>query len=177
MAWNLDPTHLEVGFSARHLMVSRVRGRFTDVEADIHIDDANPDASRVVARIRTASVTTDAADRDAHLRSADFFDVERYPEMRFESTRVTRKGDDIEIRGDLTIKDVTRPVTLKGEFAGPVAGPWGGRSLGFDLEAEIDREDWGLSWNVALEAGGFLVSRKIKLHIAAEVVEAAAVAA
>lgn len=177
MAWNLDRSHLEVGFSAKHLMVSKVRGRFTDVDADIHIDEANPAASHVVARIKTASVDTGAADRDAHLKSADFFDVERYPEIRFESTGVTHKGEDVEIRGNLTIKDVTKPVTLKGEFAGPVAGPWGGRSLGFDLETEIDREDWGLTWNVALEAGGFLVSRKIKLHIAAEVAEAAAVTA
>lgn len=177
MPWTLDQSHAEVAFSAKHLMVSTVRGRFTDVEADIHIDEAQPERSRVSARIKTASLDTGTADRDTHLKSADFFDVEAYPEMRFESTTVARKGDRFELAGNLTIKDVTRPVTLKGEFAGPIAGPWGGRSVGFELDGEIDREGWGLTWNLALEAGGVLVSKKVKLHIAAEVVEAAAVAA
>jgi polyisoprenoid-binding protein YceI len=177
MAWNLDSNHLEVGFSAKHLMVSTVRGRFEEVDADIHLDEEHPERSHVSARINAASLNTGTADRDAHLKSPDFFNVESYPEIRFESTRVQRRGDRLELTGNLTIKDVTKPITLKGEFAGPIAGPWGGRSVGFELDGELDREDWGLTWNVALEAGGVLVSRKIKLHIAAEVTEAAAVAA
>lgn len=177
MSWNLDSHHAEVGFSARHLMVSTVRGRFADVEANVHIDEDQPEASHVTARVKTASLATGSADRDAHLKSSDFLDVERYPEIVFESTKVERRGDHLVLSGDLTIKDVTRPVTLRGELAGPVATPWGARSVGFELTGEIDREDWGLTWNVALEAGGVLVSKKVKLHIAAEVLEAAAVAA
>lgn len=177
MTWTLDQTHLEVGFSAKHLMVSTVRGRFQDVEADVHLDEEHPERSHVVARIRATSLDTGTPDRDAHLRSPDFLDVERYPEIVFRSSRVSLSGERIEIDGDLQIREVSHPVTLKGEFAGPVNGPWGGRSIGFELDAEIDREAWGLTWNVALEAGGLLVSRKIKLHIAAEVVQRAAVAA
>lgn len=177
MTWTLDQTHLEVGFSAKHLMVTTVRGRFRLVEADVRIDEEDPERSSVVARINAASLDTGTPDRDAHLRSADFLDVERYPEIVFRSSRVSLSGQRLEIDGDLQIREISRPVTLKGEFAGPVNGPWGGRSLGFELDAEIDREAWGLSWNVALEAGGVLVSRKLKLHIAAEVVQRETVAA
>lgn len=177
MPWTLDQTHLEVGFSAKHLMVATVRGRFRQVDADLLIDEERPERSHVVARIDAASLDTGTPDRDAHLRSPDFLDVERYPEIVFRSNRVSLSGDRIEIDGDLQIREVSHPITLKGEFAGPVNGPWGGRSVGFELDAEIDREAWGLTWNVALEAGGVLVSRKIKLHIAAEIVERAVVAA
>ena len=175
--WNFDSTHAEVAFSAKHLMVSTVRGRFEEVEADVHLDEAHPEQSRVTARIKAASLNTGTPDRDAHLRSPDFFDVEKYPEIVFQSTRIERKGDDFKLHGDLTIRDVTKPVVLKGEFSGPVQGPWGGRHVGFELDGEIEREDWGLGWNVALEAGGVLVSKKIKLHIAAEAMEAAVAAA
>ncbi len=177
MPWNLDQTHVEVGFSAKHLMVSTVRGRFNEVAAEVHIDEAQPEQSRVIARIAAASLFTGTADRDAHLKSPDFLDVERYPEIVFRSSRVALSGDRIEIDGDLQIREVSHPVTLRGEVAGPIATPWGGRQLGFELETEIDREAWGLTWNVALEAGGVLVSRKVKLHIAAEVTEAVAATA
>ena len=174
MAWTLDTKHAEVGFSAKHMMVATVRGRFEDVDADIHIDEAQPEQSRVTARIKAASLNTGTPDRDAHLRSPDFLDVERYPEIVFESTRVERDGDVFKLHGDLTIRDVTRPLTLKGEFTGPVQSPWGGRHLGFELDGEIEREDWGLGWNMALEAGGVLVGKRVKLHIAVEVVESVA---
>lgn len=177
MSWTLDTTHADVAFSAKHMMVATVRGRFEEVEADIHLDEASPEQSHVTARIKTASINTGTPDRDAHLRSADFLDVETYPEIVFRSDRVERDGDEFKLHGDLTIRDVTRPITLKGEFAGPVQGPWGGRHVGFELNGEIERENWGLGWNVALEAGGVLVSKKIKLHIAAEVMESATVAA
>ncbi len=176
MPWTLDSSHAEVGFSAKHLMVTTVRGHFQEVEADVHLDEANPAQSHVTARIKAASLTTGAADRDAHLLSADFFDVANHPEILFQSTRVHREGDELVLEGDLTIRGVTKLVTLKGEFAGPVQSPWGARHLGFELEGEIEREDWGLGWNVALEAGGLLVSKKVKLHIAVEVMEAAVVA-
>ena len=177
MPWNLDHTHLEVGFSARHLMVATVRGRFRQLEAEVQIDEEHPERSFVVARIDASSLDTGAPERDAHLRSPDFLDVERYPDMVFRSRRVSLSGERIEIEGELEIREVSHPVTLKGTFAGPVSAPWGGRSVGFELDAEIDREAWGLTWNVALEAGGVLVSRTIKLHIAAEVVEPTSAAA
>jgi polyisoprenoid-binding protein YceI len=177
MAWTLDSQHAEVAFSAKHMMVATVRGRFEKVEADIHLDEANPAQSRVTARIDAASLNTGTPDRDAHLRSADFLDVEHYPEIQFESTRVEQHGDDFVLHGDLTIRGVSRPITLKGEFTGPVQDPWGGRHVGFELDGEIEREDWGLGWNMALEAGGVLVGKKVKLHIAVEVVEAVAAVA
>jgi polyisoprenoid-binding protein YceI len=177
MPWTLDTTHAEVGFSARHMMVATVRGRFEEVEADIHLDEANPAQSHVIARIKAASLNTGTPDRDTHLRSADFFDVENHPEIVFRSTNVERAGETFTLTGDLTIRGISKPVTLKGEFAGPVQGPWGGRHVGFELDGEIEREDWGLGWNVALEAGGVLVSKKIKLHIAVEAKEAVAAAA
>lgn len=173
MTWNLDPNHVHVDFSAKHMMVATVKGTFSDVEATVDIDEEHPEASSVSAVIRTASLTTGNDDRDTHLRSGDFLDVERYPEMRFLSTSVRKTGDDeFELTGDLTIRDVTRPVSLKGEFSGPIASPWGDRRLGVSLTGEIDREEFGLTWNVALETGGVLVSRKVKLHLDAEVVQA-----
>ncbi|MCK9485186.1 MAG: YceI family protein [Dehalococcoidia bacterium] len=176
--WTLDHTHAEVGFSAKHMMVATVKGRFTDVQADIKIDEEQPQASTVAARVATASLTTGNEERDTHLKSPDFLNVEEFPELVFQSTSVRRIGEDeLELAGDLTIRDVTRPVVLKGEFTGPIASPWGDRRAGFSLTGEFDREDFGLTWNVALEAGGVLVSRKIKLHVDVEVAAALEAAA
>lgn len=173
--WTLDPTHLEIGFSVRHMMVANVKGRFTAAQAQIEIDEDRPERSSVIAEIETASVDTRAADRDTHLRSADFFDAERFPLMTFRSTRVERNGDrDFAISGDLTIRDVTRPVTLRGSIDGPVADPWGNRRAGVTVAGEIDREAWGLGWNVALEAGGVLVGKSVKIAIEGEIVQQAA---
>jgi len=178
MTWELDTAHAEVGFSAKHMMVTTVRGRFTDVAAEVHIDEQHPEQSHVNATIQAASLETGDEQRDAHLKSPDFFDVEKYPVITFRSTRVRRASDgEFELAGELTVRDVTREITLKGDFAGPVTNPWGKRVVGFELDGELNREDFGLTWNVALEAGGVLVSKKIKLHIAVEVAEAAAVAA
>lgn len=178
MTWSLDPQHLDLGFSVRHMMVATVKGRFNDVQAEIEIDESQPEESRVTATVPVASLTTGNAERDAHLKSVDFFDVERFPTLAFASSAVRRRGaDGFELHGDLTIRDVTRPVVLTGEFTGPVKSPWGDRRVGFSLTGELDREEFGLTWNVALETGGVLVGRKIKLHLDAEVVEAAAVAA
>jgi polyisoprenoid-binding protein YceI len=171
--WNLDAAHTEVGFSTRHLMVSTVKGHFRTVDAEIEIDADRPEQSRVSATIDVASLDTGNPERDAHLRSADFLDVERFPLLTFRSTAVRRvTSDAVEIAGDLTIRDVTHPVVLHGTFGGPVVDPWGGRRAGFELEGEIDREAFGLTWNVALESGGVLVGKRVKLHIAAEVAEA-----
>jgi polyisoprenoid-binding protein YceI len=156
--WAIDPTHTEVGFVARHLMVSKVRGSFTDVSGTVTVAENVTDSVANVV-IKTASVSTGTADRDAHLTSADFFDAQTYPDMTFVST-----GFDGEtLTGDLTIKDVTKPVTLDVEFNGVATDPWGNEKAGFEATADINRTDWNLNWNAALEKGGVLVSEKIKL--------------
>jgi polyisoprenoid-binding protein YceI len=158
--WTIDPTHSEVGFVARHLMVTKVRGSFADVTGTVEVAD---DLTRSVATvtIATASVTTGTADRDGHLRSTDFFDVETYPQITFTSTAFD--GDTL--TGDLTIKGITKPVTLDVEFTGVATDPWGNDKAGFEATGELNRTDWGLTWNANLEKGGVLVSEKIKLVI------------
>ncbi|TQJ49440.1 YceI family protein [Phycicoccus sp. SLBN-51] len=166
--WTVDASHTEVGFTARHLMVTKVRGKFTDVEGTVTV--AEPfSASQVQASVKLASVDTGSADRDAHLKSADFFDVENNPEMTFVSTEVSEDS----LKGDLTIKGVTRPVELDLEFGGVATDPWGNTKAGFEAETEINRKDWGLEWNVALEGGGVLVSEKIKIKLEVQLLKTA----
>jgi polyisoprenoid-binding protein YceI len=165
--WTVDTSHSEVGFTARHLMVSKVRGRFTDYTATITVAPNVLD-STVQATVQLASVDTRDEKRDGHLKSADFFDVENHPTMSFTSTGIREIGKDFYLDGDLTIRGTTRPVTFDLEFNGVVAGPWGGSSAGFSAETEINRKDWGLEWNVALESGGVLVSEKIKIALEIE---------
>jgi polyisoprenoid-binding protein YceI len=162
--WAVDASHSEVGFTARHLMVSKVRGRFTDYEATITVAPNVLD-STVEATVQLASVETRDEKRDGHLRSADFFHVDEHPTMTFRSTGIRENGSDFYLDGDLTIRGITRPVTFDLEFNGVVSGPWGGQSAGFSAETEINRKDWGLEWNVALESGGVLVSEKIKIAL------------
>ena len=156
--WAIDPTHTEVGFVARHLMVTKVRGSFADVSGTVEVAE---DVAQSVANvtIATASVSTGTADRDGHLRSADFFDVEAYPEITFVSTSF----DGSTLTGDLTIKGVTKPVTLDVEFNGVATDPWGNDKAAFEAAGELNRTDWGLTWNANLEKGGVLVSEKVKL--------------
>ena len=169
--WQLDPSHSTVGFVARHLMVTKVRGQFGDYTADVTVGE-DPADSSVAVTIQAASIDTRSADRDAHLRSPDFLDVERYPAISFRSSGVRHvKGDRWALDGELTIKDVTRPVTLDVEFDGTSGDPWGGHRAGFTASAEIDREDWGLTWNVALESGGLLVSKKVRLELEIQLVK------
>ncbi|MGZ8743661.1 MAG: YceI family protein, partial [Nocardioides sp.] len=153
-----------LGFSARHAMVTTVRGAFPAFEGTATIDAANPGASRVDLTIDVSSVSTASPDRDGHLKSADFFDVETYPSMTFHSTSVEREGDEWAVTGDLTIKDVTRPVTIVFEEAGSARDPFGNLRVGFEGSTTVNRKDWGLTWNAALETGGVLVSEKIKLE-------------
>jgi len=162
--YTIDPTHTRLGFSARHAMVTTVRGQFTDFAGTAHIDTANPAASKVELTIRTGSIDTGVADRDGHLRSGDFFDAEANPEITFVSTRVKRDGDDWTINGDLTIKGVAKPVTIEFESTGSARDPFGNLRVGFEGATTINRKDWGLTWNAALETGGVLVSEKIKLE-------------
>jgi polyisoprenoid-binding protein YceI len=166
----LDPTHTRIGFVARHLMVTKVRGHFAKFEGTITIGD-DPQASSADVTIQTASVDTGTADRDAHLRSGDFFDVEKFPELTFRNARVVaQKGTDFTVVGELTIKDVTREVQLAVELDGVVKDPWGGTRLAVTAHTDIDREDWGLTWNAALETGGVVVSKNIRIEIESEAV-------
>ncbi|MFN8097616.1 MAG: YceI family protein [Dermatophilaceae bacterium] len=166
--WSVDPSHTEVGFVARHLMVTKVRGSFADVAGTVVVGSPVTQSS-VDVTVQMASVDTRSADRDAHLRSADFFDVENFPTMHFVSTSFD--GD--ELTGNLTIKDVTKQVTFEVEFNGTQADPWGNTKAGFEAEAEINRKDWGLTWNAAIEGGGVLVSDKIKIVLDVQLVKTA----
>ncbi|MFG2056397.1 YceI family protein [Micromonospora sp. NPDC048930] len=169
----LDAAHKRVGFVARHMMVSKVRGEFAEAAATITVAE-DPMESSVTATIQAASIHTAMADRDAHLRSGDFLDVEKFPTLEFRSTGVkSRNGNQFILSGDLTIKDVTRPVELEVEFEGVGRSPFGQDIFGFSASTEIDREDFGLTWNVALETGGVLVGKKIKIEIEGEAVRQA----
>lgn len=164
----LDPLHASIGFVAKHMMVSKVRGKFTEASAVLTVGE-EPLESGVEVTVRTDSVTTGAGDRDAHLRSGDFFDVENHPELTFRSTGVSAfDGDEFVLSGELTIRGVTKPVELKASFEGVGVNPWGVPVVGFSASTQIDREDWGLTWNAALETGGVLVSKKVTIEIDAE---------
>lgn len=162
--YTLDVSHSRLGFSARHAMVTKVRGQFGDFEGTAHVDTADPSASSVEVTIRPTSISTGSADRDNHLRSGDFFDVESFPAWTFRSTDVSRDDSTWTIAGDLTIKDVTRPVSIDFEETGTATDPFGNQRVGFEGELTINRKDWDLTWNAALETGGVLVSEKVKLE-------------
>jgi polyisoprenoid-binding protein YceI len=169
----LDPAHTRVGFVARHLMVSKVRGAFTKVSGEIVVGE-DPTQSAVVAVIDAPSIDTGVADRDAHLRSADFLEVEAHPTLTFRSTGVIAgTGGEFRLAGELTVRGVTRPVELAVDFEGVARSPWGQEVIGFTAATEIDREDFGLTWNQALETGGVLVGRKVKIEISAEAIRQA----
>ncbi len=170
-AWAVDGVHSSVEFAVKHMMVATVRGRFAKFDVQVDFDPESPASSSVEARIEAASIETRAADRDGHLRSPDFLDAEKYPFITFKSRRVERRGDDrYDIVGDLTIKDVTREVVLDTEFAGTGKSPWGATVAGFSAETKIDRKDFGLTWNAALESGGMLVADQVRIHIELELV-------
>ena len=162
--YTLDVSHSRLGFVARHAMVTKVRGQLGAFTGTARIDEANPSASQVDLSIDVASIETGSADRDGHLKSGDFFDAETYPTITFTSTKVERDGDDWNITGDLTIKDVTKPVTIEFEQTGSAVDPFGNTRVGFEGDVTVNRKDWGLTWNAALETGGVLVSEKIKLE-------------
>ena len=167
--WTIDPAHTHVGFSVKHLMIATVRGSFTDVQGTVRVDEHDPMTAEVDITTATASVTTGEAKRDGHLRSPDFFDVERFPHMTFRSKRVERRsGDSFRVAGDLTIRDVTREVVLDVELLGRAKDPWGQEHAAFEATTKIKRADYGLTWNAALETGGVLVGDEVKITIEAE---------
>ena len=163
--YSIDVAHTRIGFTARHAMVTSVRGSFQDFEGSAHLDATDPTKSSAKLAIKVASITTGQEQRDAHLRSPDFFDVETYPEITFVSTSAEQLDDDTyRLSGDLTVKDVTRPVSIDFTFNGTAKDPYGNLRAGFEGQASLNRKEWGLTWNTALETGGFLVSDKVKLE-------------
>ena len=165
--WSIDPSHSELGFKARHAMVDNVYGRFNEFSGTITIDPDDPSRSSAEVEIEAASIDTKNADRDNHLRTGDFFEIEKHPRITFRSTRV-EAGDDegeFKLRGELTIRGVTREVELDIEFQGVATDPFGNTRAGFVGETTVNRQDWGLTWNAPLEKGGFLVSDKVKLTL------------
>jgi polyisoprenoid-binding protein YceI len=168
--WRIDPAHSIAEFAVKHLMVSTVKGRFKELEGRIHLDEAWPENSSVEARIPVASIDTGIADRDAHLRSDDFFNAERYPYITFKSTRVERVSDgDWRVAGDLTIRDITQPVVLETEFDGRSTGP-AGEVVAFTAEASLSRKDFGLKWNAVLESGTVVVGDRVRITLNIEAI-------
>lgn len=164
--YHLDPAHSEAIFIARHMMFTKVRGSFQISASTLNFDPANPAASSVEVTLDTNSVATGDEKRDAHLRSADFFDAEAYPTLSFKSTKVeTADGKTGKVYGDLTMHGQTHPIIIDAEYLGEIKDPWGNNRVAFSGTAKINREDWGLGWNVALEAGGVLVSKEIELAL------------
>jgi polyisoprenoid-binding protein YceI len=170
-SWVLDPGHAEVGFVGRHFGLTKIRGRFTGVSGAVVIGD-DPADSSVEVEIEMATVNSGDTSRDDHLRSGDLFDVERHPTATFRSTGVDVNGTTGRVHGDLAIKGVTRPITLTVDYLGHAADPWGNDRAVFSASARINREDWGLTWNMILEAGGLLVSKEITLEIEVELIRA-----
>jgi len=169
--WEIDPAHSRIGFKVKHLMISTVSGFFGKYRSVIDIDDTAIEKSTVSVVIDTASIDTGIAQRDEHLRSADFFDVQKFPEMTFVGKRVTRGAGGIQLLGDLTIRGITRPVTLTvRELTPPVKDPWGGERRGASATAEINRKDFGLTWNKALETGGVVVGDQVRIEIDLELI-------
>lgn len=168
--WTIDPTHSEVGFKVKHMMFTNVKGLFNDYSVEIDFNDDLKEANlQFEAKIN--SIFTNNTDRDNHLKSADFFDAEQYPTLNFKSTKIEGNGSEYEITGDLTIKGITKPVTLNAEFSGLMTDPWGNTKVGLNLDGKINRKDFGLTYNAALETGGVLVGEDVKLNAEIQLVE------
>ena len=168
--WTVDPTHTRIGFVARHMMVTKVRGSFSDFSADIVIAE-NPLESSLVATVQMASIDTGNADRDGHLRTNDFFDIEQYPTMTLVATGFEQDGAEFVMHADLTIKGVTKSVDFDLEFDGTGQDPWGGTRAGFTASTTINRKDWGIEWNAPLETGGVLVGDKVQIELDVQLVK------
>ena len=172
--WTIDPTHSHAEFGVRHLMISTVKGQFRDIAGRVIVEDADPTTAEIDVTIGVASIDTRVEQRDQHLRSPDFFDVDRFPTLTFRSTEVERAGNDrYRVLGDLTIRDITRPVTLDVQEMGGIRDPWGSERAGYTATARIDRKEFGLSWNQALESGGVLVGDEVKIVLEVELVRTA----
>jgi polyisoprenoid-binding protein YceI len=172
MSWKIDPAHSQAQFTVRHMMISNVRGRFENFTGTVAFDEQNPARSKVDVQIEAASINTREPNRDAHLRSPDFLNAEKYPYLYFKSKRVQKlDAAHGRIVGDLTIRDITREVVLDVDYAGQAKSPYGTVSAGFSAQTKINRKDWGLNWNVALETGGWLVGEEVTISIELEIVK------
>jgi polyisoprenoid-binding protein YceI len=176
--WNLDTVHSGINFSVRHMVVSKVRGRFTKFTGNVELDESDLARSLVEATIDASSIDTGTAQRDEHLRSADFFDVEHFPQIRFRSTGIEKLGTELgaqryRLTGELTIRDVSREIALDVEYGGRGKDPWGNERVGFTVKGALDRKDFGLKWNQALETGGVLVSDRVEIELELQAVKAA----
>lgn len=168
--WTVDQAHSAIGFEVKHMMVSKVKGSFESYTADVEAADLSDlTTASILFKIDVASINTRNEDRDNHLKSADFFDAESHSTIDFKSTNITKDGEDYKVTGDFTIKGVTQPVTFDVEFGGKGTNPWGVEVYGFEAEAKINREEFGLTWNAALETGGVLVGKDIKIKVELEV--------
>jgi len=172
--WNIDTTHSGIHFSVRHMVISKVRGRFAKFSGSLQLDESDLTRSSVEATIEASSIDTGTPERDTHLRSPDFFDVERFPELRFRGTHIERRNDTrFQLTGELTIRDVTRQVVLEVEAGGRALDPWGNERVGFVAKTALDRKDFGLGWNQLLEAGGVLVGDRIEIELEVQAVKQA----
>ena len=163
--WAIDPTHSEIGFKVKHMMFTNVSGKFKNYEATITTQDDNFENATIEFSADINSINSNNDDRDNHLKSADFFDAEKYPKLTFKATSFTKKGDEYELTGDLTIKEITKSVKFSAEFSGLMQDPWGNTKAGLNVYGKINRKDWGLNWNSALKTGGVLVGEEVKLDI------------
>lgn len=173
MSWKFDKAHSSVEFSVRHMMISKVRGRFEDFEVSVNFDETNPANTTVEATIDVASINTREPQRDGHLKSPDFFDAATYPAMTFKSTRVEKvDANHAKLTGDFTIQNVTKPITLDVEYTGKAINPFtGGETVGFTANGKISRKEWGMTWNQALETGGIMVGDEVTLHLEVELIK------
>lgn len=176
--WNIDPTHSGINFSVRHMVVSKVRGRFAKFNGSLELDEYDLTRSVVEATIDASSIDTGTAQRDDHLRSADFFDVAKFPELRFRGSSIEKLAEDrYRVTGQLTIRDVTREVKLEIEYGGKNKDPWGNERIGFFAKTAVDRKDFGLGWNQVLETGGVLVGDRIEIELEIQAIKAKSVQA
>lgn len=169
--WTVDPTHSEVGFKVKHMMFTNVSGRFGTFNGSAETEGDSFENAKIDFEADVTSIDTNNADRDNHLRSGDFFDAEQFPKLTFSATEMKKDGDDYKISGDLTLHGVTKPVTLNVEYGGIAKDPWGNEKAGFSINGKLNRKDFGLTWNAALETGGVLVSEEVKLNIELQLVK------
>lgn len=170
--WTIDATHSEIGFKVKHMMFTNVSGKFNSYEGTISTEEDNFENASIEFSADINSIDTNNADRDNHLKSGDFFDVENHPKLTFQSTSFTKNGDDYELVGDLSLKGVTKSVKLTTEFSGLMKDPWGNTKAGLNISGKINRKDWGLNWNSALETGGVLVGEEVRLNIEIQLIKA-----
>jgi polyisoprenoid-binding protein YceI len=176
--WSIDPTHSNLGFKIKHLMISNVSGSFKNFQAEVEASDADFSTAQINLTGEIESITTGNEQRDAHLRNVDFFEVEKHPELKFKSTKITKKdSENFELYGELTLKGITKPVKLHVEFNGAVKDPWGGERAGFVITGKINRSEWGISFNHALETGGVVLGEEVKIHSEIQLVKQAISAA